>query len=144
MELALNLAWLIITVASYILLVQYLASRGTEPVRGPSRWQCVVALSFALAILFPVISLTDDLHEMQITVEEPVSSRIVLKWCGVNHSLTSIHAPHQLSPYYIVSSPWTDVGWVAFGNTATHRTALSSPGSSLTMSGRGPPAFGVA
>jgi hypothetical protein len=49
MELALNLAWFIIAVASNILLVRRLASRGAEPVLGPSQWQGVVALAFVCA-----------------------------------------------------------------------------------------------
>ena len=142
MELALNLAWFIVALSSYILLIRYLASPGTEPARGPSRWPCVLALSFALAILFPVISLTDDLHEMQATVEEPSSSRIVLKVRGVSHPLTLMRALYQLSSY-IVSSSWTGVGWVAFGNIAAQRTARPLPGLSLTMSGRSPPSFVV-
>jgi hypothetical protein len=49
MELALNLAWFIIAVGSCILLVRHLGSRGAETVRGPSQWQCVVALGSVCA-----------------------------------------------------------------------------------------------
>ncbi len=142
MELALNLAWFIIAGAGYALLFRHFASRGTGLVRGPNHCQCIVALTCVLAILFPVISLTDDLHEMQATVEEPSPSRIVVKRCGANHSLTPIRTSHQR--LYVVSSSGTVVGWVAFGNVANQRTAHPSPGLSLTALDRAPPSFVVA
>jgi hypothetical protein len=142
MELALNLAWFIIAVAGYALLFQRLASRGTGLARGLSHCQCIVALTCVLAILFPVISLTDDLHEMQATVEELSSSSIVVKRCGANHSLTPIRTSHQI--LFVVSSSGTAVGWVAFGNLGNQRTAHPSRGLSLTALARAPPSFVVA
>jgi lysylphosphatidylglycerol synthetase-like protein (DUF2156 family) len=142
MELALNLAWFIIAVASYALLVRHLANLGAGHACGPSRCHCIVALSCVLAILFPVISLTDDLHEMQAAVEEPSSSCVVMKRCGVNHPLAPISSSHQLP--YIVSSTRTDVSWVVFGNIVIQRMAHPSLGLSLTTFGRAPPSFVIA
>ena len=137
MELALNLAWLIIAIASYARLFRPLASRRTGPARGPSRCHCAVALSCVLAIFFPVISLTDDLHEMQATLEEPSSPCMLVKKCGVSHSSTPIRSSHQL--LYLASSFGTGEGWVFFGNFATRRTAHLPPGLSLSTFGRAPP-----
>jgi hypothetical protein len=141
MEIALNLAWLIIAVASYALLAGRLASLDAGHLRGSSRCHCVVALSCALAILFPVISLTDDLNEMQAAVEEPSSSCVVMKRCGVNHPLVRINTSHALP--YRVSSSRTGVCWVAFGNIANSHTAHRSFVLPLTASGRAPPLFVV-
>jgi hypothetical protein len=142
MELVLNLAWLIIAVASYALLAQRLASLDAGHLCGSSRCHCIVALSCALAILFPVISLTDDLNEMQAAVEEPSSSCVVMKRCGANQPLVPINTSHQLP--YRVSSSRAGVCWVAFGNIANSQTAHRSLVLPLTTPGRAPPSFLVA
>src|ERR1700681_2293431 len=95
MELTLNLVWAIIAVASYALLFRHLSSRA-EHARSPSRSPCVVALTCVLAILFPVISLSDDLHEMQAALVEASPSVLVIKKCVVNHSSNHARALHQV------------------------------------------------
>jgi hypothetical protein len=139
MELALNLAWFVLVVASYGLLVRHFARRRIECAGRPSRCQCVVALGCALAILFPVISLTDDLHEMQAAIEESLSSASIMKKCGVNHQLAPVGASHQL--VYVVSSFRAAIGWIAFGRTATQDRVLQSSAPRLTTFGRAPPSF---
>lgn len=139
MELALNFAWFLITVASYGLLIWRFASREAGCSGTPSRCQCVVALSCALAILFPVISLTDDLHEMQATVEDSSASPIIMKKCGVDQQLSPVRTPHQM--FYIVSSFWTDFAWLVFGSMASQRTVQVLPRPWLTTLGRAPPSF---
>jgi|SRR5579872_5310669 len=137
MELALNLAWFIIALVSYALLARRLANVGTGHSRRVSRYQCIVALSSVLAILFPVISLTDDLHEMQAAVEEPSSSCVLMKKCGVNHPLAPIRASHQL--HYINSQFVADVCWVAFGTPAGQVVVSRSAGFASSRFGRAPP-----
>ena len=139
MELALNLAWLVIAVASYSLLALQLSNRDAARSRAPSRCQCIVSLTCALVILFPIISLTDDLHEMQATVEEASSSRVVMKRCGVNHSLTPTRTPHQL--LCVFSSPRADADGFGTGIVVTNQAAHASPGLSSTTFGRAPPFF---
>jgi hypothetical protein len=139
MELVLNLAWFIIATASYALLFRRLARHSGELAGGPSRCQCVVALGCVLAILFPVISLTDDLHDMQATLEESSSSCVVMKRVGVNRQLTPVCTPHHL--IYIVFSIGATIGWAAFGNPATHDIVRPSPGMALISPGRAPPPF---
>jgi hypothetical protein len=137
MELALNLIWFIIAAASYVLLVRHLASRSAERARGPSRFRCVVALGCLLAILFPVISLTDDLHDMQATMEESLSSSFIIKRCGVNRHSTPECTPYQL--LHIVALFGAIIGWVSFGIMAGQRTARQSSEQWFTALDRAPP-----
>jgi hypothetical protein len=139
MELVLNVAWFIIAAASYSLLVWHFASRDKERARDPSWWHLVVALSCVLAILFPVISLTDDLHELQATLEESSSSCRVTKECGANHRLTLVRTSLQL--FCVVSSLRADVSLVDFGNAVSQRAIRLSLVLQLTTLGRAPPFF---
>lgn len=70
MELTLNLVWLCVAVACYALLGRRLWQAGGRPICGLAPWQCVVTLTCALVILFPVISLTDDLNDQNLVLEE--------------------------------------------------------------------------
>lgn len=76
MELTLNLVWVCVAVAG-ILAQAVMLSRGTAPSEGhASTRQKIVAMGCALVILFFVISMTDDLHNQQVLVEERKGSRI--------------------------------------------------------------------
>jgi hypothetical protein len=65
-----------------------------------SNWRKVVAMSCALIILFFVISMTDDLHDQEIAIEDNKSSRIV--------PVSGISAPsiatHVISAVFLVDS----------------------------------------
>jgi hypothetical protein len=139
MELLLNLTWLGIAVASYAIVGWRLACSNTTKARGPSRTQCVIALGCALAILFPVISLTDDLHEMQATLEEASSARLVIKQRGVMHSLTSGQAPHSIA--FVVAWFGSAVSWTVLGGVATQKVSHPSRGLELSTPSRAPPVF---
>ncbi len=77
MELLLNALWLL-TAAGAITLWYYGSSRA-HAMRLKNRTLSgqLVALGCALMLLFPVISVTDDLHAQQAVIED--SSRIILK-----------------------------------------------------------------
>jgi len=77
MELALNLIWVCVAISGIGLLCGSLFRAAACPDRRPSNWRKIVAMSCALIILFFVISMTDDLHDQEIVVEENKSSRIV-------------------------------------------------------------------
>lgn len=139
MELALNVAWFIIASASYLLLVRRLANRGTEHARGLSRVQCIIALTCVLAILFPVISLTDDLYEMQATVEEASPSGMVMKRAAVHDPSTPIQTPNQL--LFVVFSNVIGVAWAVLASIAVQQIPRSSPYQHLSPLGRAPPSF---
>jgi len=78
MELALNLVWVCVAIVGIGLLCRSLSHAAACPDRPASHWRKIVAMSCALIILFFVISMTDDLHDQEIVVEENKFSRIVL------------------------------------------------------------------
>ena len=136
MELLLNLVWLAIAVGSYAIVGWRLVRAGSTKASGPNRLQCIVALSCSLAILFPVISLTDDLHEMQATLEEASSARLVIKQCGVSHSLTSARALHSI--YFVAPSFATAVSWIVLGRAATQEVSRPAAGHRVSTPIRAP------
>jgi hypothetical protein len=141
MELILNLVWAVIAVASYAHLFRYLASRRTKHARGLSRSQCVLALTCVLVILLPVISLSDDLHEMQATVAETSPSVLVIKKCAVDHSSNQCRTLHHVS--FVLTSSATSIRWAVLGFVVAQQIARSSPGLHLATLGRSPPSFSV-
>jgi hypothetical protein len=70
MELALNLIWLCLALAGFALLGSNLSRTKEHAYRQSSNRQKVIAMSCALIILFFVVSMTDDLHDQEIFVEE--------------------------------------------------------------------------
>jgi hypothetical protein len=140
-ELALNLAWAIIAATSYALLFRRLGNRGAWGARGVSRVQCIVALTCFLAILFPVISLTDDLHEMQATAEEASLSGAVIKRCAASLSSTPAQTSHSI---VFVFTPFaTKARWVVSGIVADLQLRPATPALHLSAPGRAPPSFVV-
>lgn len=69
MELALNLAWALLSIA----IVGYWQRFG--PQTGMRRWTQIVALAVLILVLFPVISVTDDLQPTQNPAEESCCQR---------------------------------------------------------------------
>src|SRR6267378_5709408 len=90
MELALNLLWVCVAIAGIGLLCRSLSRATACPERRPSNWRKIVAMSCALVILFFVISMTDDLHDQEILVEESKSSRIL---SGMDASSPAVPGP---------------------------------------------------
>jgi hypothetical protein len=140
-ELALNLVWAIIATASYALLFRHFATRGEGHAFGWRRIHCVIALTCALAIIFPVISLTDDLHEMQATLEEASPSCLIVKKCVARHSANPERTLHHVT--LIHGSFATRALWVNFGSIAAPQTVRPSPGIFPSRLGRAPPLFAV-
>ncbi len=79
MELLLNLFWLLVALASFgVWWVRWSragSGRGERRASLPS----AISLSCALLVLFPVISLTDDLHAVPAVAEETRSPRRLLQ-----------------------------------------------------------------
>jgi hypothetical protein len=121
MELALNLAWLVLAFASYLLLFRRLARCGPKDTPGPNRFQHIIALTCVLAILFPVISLSDDLLEMQVTVEEASLSRLAVKKFEAKHSSTQGQTHHH--GLFLIPSFGTGVAWIVLRRTATKQNS---------------------
>ncbi len=103
MELALNLVWVCVAIVGIGLLCRNLSRAGACPDRPASHWRKVLAMSCALIILFFVISMTDDLHDQEIVVEENKSSRIVPV-----SGISALSAPgHAISAVFLVFSVLT-------------------------------------
>jgi hypothetical protein len=89
-ELALNLVWLCVAIVGLKLLCRSLSRAEALSDRPPNHWRKIVAMSCALVILFFVISMTDDLHDQEILVEESKSSRIL---SGMDASSPAVPGP---------------------------------------------------
>jgi hypothetical protein len=76
MEVFLNSIWLLVAIGAF-LFWQVDGEKGTIRRREHSSRYRILALAVALVLLFPVISLTDDLHSEQAAMED--SSRSVMK-----------------------------------------------------------------
>jgi hypothetical protein len=77
MELLLNLVWLL--VASGAIIAWLAQNRLSARANRPKLCLQVIALGCALAVLFPAISATDDLHAAQLAVEASDVARKVLR-----------------------------------------------------------------
>lgn len=85
-ELLLNLIWLLMAVASFAWWRRRFLGAGRERSRGRMTLGPVVALACALAVIFPVISVTDDLHAELAVMEDSSSWR---------RSVSSVCASHE-------------------------------------------------
>jgi hypothetical protein len=87
MELVLNLAWMVLAALVCWLWVRY------APRKGPSRHMQIVAMLLIIAILFPAISMTDDLAMAQNAAETDLSQRrdhLCAKACSVHLSVADL------------------------------------------------------
>jgi hypothetical protein len=90
MELALNLLWVCVALFGCALLHSNLSRASGHPAGRTSNRQKIIAMGCALIILFFVISMTDDLHDQEIFVEESKFLRVM---GGSNSpSLTAAHS----------------------------------------------------
>lgn len=92
MELALNLVWFFVCAVSLALWRQSIV-RGRRSRRYCHPVQGVVALGFALVLLFSVISITDDLQASQVPMEEPAPSKVIRRMASCS-SPSSLKIPH--------------------------------------------------
>jgi hypothetical protein len=77
MELALNLIWVCVALFGCALLHSNLSRASGHPAGRTSNRQKIIAMGCALIILFFVISMTDDLHDQEIFVEESKYLRVM-------------------------------------------------------------------
>ncbi|MGA2984035.1 MAG: hypothetical protein ABSG32_09480 [Terriglobia bacterium] len=76
MEVLLNTIWLLVAIGAFLFWRPEKYTR-TPTARDHKKSFGILALACALVLLFPVISLTDDLHAEQVTMED--SSRAIMK-----------------------------------------------------------------
>lgn len=93
MELLLNLAWLLVAIVAVTL---WLSQSRRRPSGIISLCLQSVALLCALAVLFPPISATDDLHATQLAVEASDVARKVLRSMNTVSSSGAVDWAHVL------------------------------------------------
>jgi hypothetical protein len=98
MELLLNLAWTLLAAAMFFLWRRF------APQTGPNRCSQFVALAMLLLILFPVVSVTDDLQ----TAQNPAEADCLVRR---DHGCAAPHS--NLSP--IASLPLPAIAGPSFG-----------------------------
>jgi len=116
MELTLNLIWVCVALAGCALLAGNLSRASGCPAGRPSNRQKIIAMSCALIILFFVISMTDDLHDQEIFVEESKFLR-VLTGTG-SPSLAAAHS--SVTPAFLLFFGFTHSSF-AFALPAARR-----------------------
>ena len=77
MELLLNLLWMMLALAAVAVLLRQPSSARNSGVLG--RFRFFLLLGCILALLFPVVSATDDLHPINQAMEEFSSSKRIVK-----------------------------------------------------------------
>lgn len=138
MELGLNLFWLLLALSSFALWQRQRSrtERRSRHRKGSPR--SLLALGCTLAVLFPIISITDDLHSEQAIMEDSNSSKRTLKNLGASHASPNSgkfsHPSPQAVPPGLPSFSDRILGCVT---PAEVQLATSVLGSS--SEGRGPP-----
>ncbi|HVH71981.1 MAG TPA: hypothetical protein VNB49_12815 [Candidatus Dormibacteraeota bacterium] len=79
MELTLNLVWVGVAIGAVLVLMASLSGSGARLRQPASYARKVTAMGCALVILFFVISMTDDLHDQQVMIEERKVSGIAAR-----------------------------------------------------------------
>ena len=87
MELSLNLVWMLLAAVSFALAWR---DRGNRTLACGHSWRRILTLTCALAIFFPVISVTDDLHPAQVVIEDSNPSKRILKSSGASGASPSL------------------------------------------------------
>jgi hypothetical protein len=128
MELALNLAWIVLTALMYGLWLRF------APQEGSSRRAQLIALALVILILFPVISVTDDL----ITAQNPAETDCCQR---KGHACTNAHLPpHPVAAIILPPDSGQPAGTIHFsmqGNLLSPQVTIPAMGS---MENRPPPA----
>lgn len=76
MELTLNLVWVCVAIAGILAQMVVLSRSAASSERAASHCRKIIAMVCSLVILFFVISMTDDLHDQEILIEERKGSRV--------------------------------------------------------------------
>ena len=141
MELALNLIWLCLALAGFALLGSNLSRATGRSDRRPSNRQKIIAMSCALIILFFVVSMTDDLHDQEIFVEESKSLRLMTG--AGSPSLAATHS--SVAPPFLLYFGFTR-SFPAFSLPTVSRllepikASFTAAVASRSLCGRAPPA----
>lgn len=138
-ELLLNVVWALTAAAAVTWWLRQNTSR--------SRWSVPVqfcALYCALALLFPAISASDDLHAAQLAVEASDASRKVLKIIApVRVSASADWLQISSAPLLTLSSALRQ-DFITIGLVVEPEALASALSFSYTITGRAPPTLPAA
>lgn len=131
MELGLNLLWFLIAVASF-------ARHWGRTSHTRGRRHPLIALGCALALLFPVVSITDDLHADQAIIEDSSPFKRTLKSSEANHSFSTLTKfNHPPLTGGVALSSWLSTGFA--GRVIQPDAQPASLTSVSPCAGRAPP-----
>lgn len=139
METILNLVWLAITlIAIWLWRFRWI---GSHRKRSRNAWQEAFAMVCVLALLFPVISLTDDLHPQIVPVDSSSSKRCLCLLAAHGTQGGAVRTPsNHPSVFALLGAPAAELE-LAFAGLV-QRTEMQRPGLSLgILSGRAPPSL---
>jgi hypothetical protein len=135
MEVLFNAMWLLVAIGAF-LFWRPERFRHCSAERADSRFLGILALACALVLLFPVISLTDDLHAEQAPMED--SSRSIIK--ARNMVQGCLRASRSPIVATIATAPYSaDALHVFFGSVLMIRTRVLCLTLTCPHEGRSPP-----
>ena len=136
MELALNLTWLLIAVATAVAFGVWSARLPDDARARRVRWSVGLALVCVVALLFPIISVTDDLAPDASALEEwSATRRVAFSISNAQHAvmLTTTVVVELLLPH---TGP---IALACVGLTVIPVLTVLSPSTTIVWSFRGPP-----
>jgi hypothetical protein len=142
MEISLNLLWLLVAVIAVSLWIfRWRRASRTCALSG------AVALTCALVLLFPSVSLTDDLHPEIVAVDAAIGKRSICQLISsggrsISHAPAAAlklhaHAAVALLPHLFLAGQFAIGGMVADEVSPNLRTSCNP------LSGRSPPLFKI-
>ena len=138
MEISLNLLWLAIAViAAGVWIFRW------RPASRDSALSAAVALGCALVLLFPSISLTDDLHPQIVAVDAAAGKRSTCQLISSAGSKVSLMpgVASRLAPHLFVAVVAHALlpGKLLFGGVVAEKTPIGSGANRNPLAGRSPP-----
>lgn len=129
MELLLNTIWLLLS--GFAIAAWYRVSKSG----GTRALSSALALACAILLLFPVISLTDDLHATQFALEDSSSSKRILKGVPATSSLFAA----GFGPPAVLLCPTQNAVLHILGSVLPESSISVASSTPTPVQGRGPP-----
>jgi hypothetical protein len=138
MEVLLNLFWLLIALGAFARWGRRIARTGRKDRRIRQAISPLLALACALAVLFPAISVTDDLHPQLAVIEDSSATRRNVTSVGGGHGQSNHGA--LASPPALASAPFQSPGYRNVLASVTFIDSIHPDGPlARTASERAPP-----
>jgi hypothetical protein len=136
MEVVLNLSWLVIAAITAVVFGVWSARQPDGAAARRLRWSVGLALVCVVALLFPIISVTDDLAPDTAALEEWTSARRV----ALQVIALAQHAPVTMAtielPQLLMHGP---IALACLGLTSIPTLTVLSPATTTVWSFRAPP-----